>query len=118
MRTLNYLLLILLLVSCGRDDDNNSKNPKCEFIGKWCQPSPFNPNECLELLGTFIEFRANGDLLVANTTLQRWESSDCRIIDVINIGTGIKTAEYEIIKIDDNTMTINIGSNVELVRGN
>ncbi len=107
---------LFLFASCGGDDENNSNNPDCDFIGKWCQPSPLDPNECYDLLGTYIEFRANGELLLINTTTQTWESSDCMIIDVINTGTGIKAAEYEIIEIDANTMTIDIGTEVQLLR--
>lgn len=109
---------LCLFTSCGGDDDNdnNSNNPDCDFIGKWCQPSPLDPTECYDLLGTYMEFKANGELLLINTATQRWESSDCKVIDVINTGTGVKAAEYEIIKINANTMTIDIGTEVKLLK--
>ncbi|MBK8700944.1 MAG: hypothetical protein IPN29_15955 [Saprospiraceae bacterium] len=118
MKNLLFTLSLLFLISCGKEDNNNTNLPDCDFIGKWCQPSPFDPNVCYELLPFNIEFRANGELLLLNTTTQRWESSDCKIINVINIGTGIKAAEYKIIKIGANTMTIDIGTTMDLIRSN
>lgn len=109
------ILLLLTFSSCGGDDDNRSD---CKFIGKWCQPSPFNSGECYDLLGTFIEFRANGELLLVNTTTQRWESDDCIKIRVTNAATGVDAAEYEVLSLSDNKMTLDVGTTVDLIREN
>lgn len=113
MRYLMAMLTCILIISACSKDDNT---PDCEFIGKWCTPSALNPNECSGLFGTYMEFRANGDLLLLNTGTQKWESTDCKTIKVINKGTGLVAAEYEVLYIDANNMTIDIGTTVKLIR--
>ncbi|MBL0007183.1 MAG: hypothetical protein IPP25_08370 [Saprospiraceae bacterium] len=104
---MNKLLLLLLFVftifSCSKEKDSS---PTCEFIGKWCQPNPAT-NDCL--LGVELEFRSNGELYQFGTTAFTWESSDCERIDIIHNVSGMKSAEYNVISISGDNMTIDIG---------
>lgn len=111
----NIILLILFLISlssilsCSKDDSRS-----CKFIGKWCTESPVT-GDCL--LGVELEFRENGDLLQFGTAFFKWESKDCKTIDVINKPTGFKSAEYIVYSVSENTMSIDIGAGpVEYIR--
>lgn len=113
-------LSMILIVSCSKDNSNNKKNeiPDCAFIGEWCQESPIEPGQCFGF-GISIEFRANGEVVVINGTLQNWKSDDCKIINIYNDATGMKVAEYEVLEVTNSTLTIEIGAApMEFIRAN
>lgn len=105
------IFALITSLSCSK----GSSSTACDFIGVWCFNTPING-----VCGTpsSLEFRSNGEFLYAGTGLHRWESEDCKRVNIINEPTDLKTQEFNIMSITSSTMMISIGSStaVEMYR--
>lgn len=99
MKSLAIILFCILFYGCSKDSQNNNE---CAFlIGKWCIWDDIN-NSCA-IGDNDYEFRSSGELLILGASF-KWESTDCKRINVISNVSGQKFYELNIIEKVSNTI--------------